>query len=175
MHILIVGEPGAGKTSLINRVLQDVKQPIFGFRTEKGHKEVTGSSRIYIHRASGPKAYSDENTVGICSSGGAETNSGVFDSLGVSFLTGIPQDGIVLMDELGVLESTEPVFCNIVKSILDGPYFVIAAIKTKETPFLQSVRSHYKAQVYNLTTENREILYEQIMSDIRRSDHKRMV
>ena len=35
MHLLLVGAPGVGKSTLIRRVLKKVDRPVFGFETKK--------------------------------------------------------------------------------------------------------------------------------------------
>jgi len=170
MHILIAGEIGIGKSTIINKLLQRVQQPVFGFCTEKTDGDASGNTRVYIYPASGEKAYSDENTVGICTPEGAKVNIDVFNNLGVFLLTNIPIGSIVLMDELGFMESNASAFCHAVIRILDGPYFVLAAVKVKNTYFLEKVRSHQDALVYGITAGNRDTLYEQILLDLTRLD-----
>lgn len=170
MNVLIVGEIGIGKSTLINELLQNVRQPVFGFRTEKTKWDASGNTKVHIHPASGEKIYSDENVVGVGTSKDAQACVDVFDTLGVRLLTNIPAESVVLMDELGFIESNAPIFCNAVTRILDGSHFALAAVKTKSTPFLEKVRSHQDALVYTITIDNRDSLYEQILYDLSRLD-----
>ena len=51
MHpILIVGQRGVGKTTLIRRLLSDTLRPIRGFCT-KNHSEQPGTHSTYLHPA----------------------------------------------------------------------------------------------------------------------------
>ncbi len=172
MHILITGEVGIGKSTLIDKLLQKANQPIFGFRTEKTDPKSIGSDQIYIHPATGEKTYSDQNVVGFCSPAGTRAKKGGLDNLGVKLLTDIPVGSIVLMDELGFIESEEPAFCDAVLRILDGPCFVLAAVKAMNTPFLEKVRSHENALVVSINADNRETLCQQILDDLQRLDPK---
>ena len=162
MNILIAGETGVGKTSLINRILKEADQPIFGFRTEKRHCGLPGVSKVYINPANGPFIYSDANTVGVCKNSGARANNGAFDRVGVPLLAGIPDYAVVLMDELGVLESDERVFCDTVLKMLNGNYLVLAAVKLKMIPFLQEARASANSKLYTITIENRDDLFPQV-------------
>ena len=74
------------------------------------------------------------------------------------------------MDELGFIESDAPEFCSAVLRILGGPYYAIAAVKTMKTDFLDIVRAHRNAIVYSITIDNRNSLYEQILTDLRHYD-----
>ena len=169
MHIFLVGEPGVGKSFLIERLLQLVQQPVYGFRTKKREEAGGLGFKVYIHPAGGPVVYGDDNTVGIHdgTGGGMRAVGAVFETVGVGHLTGIPASSVVLMDELGFLESSAPAFCRAVLEVLDGPYQVLAAVKPLDTPFLRSVRAHPGAQIYRITEENRDALYATIQADLR--------
>lgn len=161
MHILISGEIGVGKTTLINKLLQSANMPVYGFRTEKN----TESGHVYIHGANGKKSYTEDNIVGLCTASGMRANPKVFESLGTRLLADIPAGSIVAMDELGFLESGAPGFCRAVLDVMNGPYLVLAAVKPLETDFLRSVREHNKAQLFRITMDNRDALYEWIVSN----------
>ena len=170
MHILITGVPGAGKSTLINKILQQVKTPVFGFRTKKAEEDADGNATVYIHPAVGEYTYSERNAVGLSSSKGAVAYPEIFESEGVKLLSGIPAGSVVLMDELGFMESQAAKFCEMVMKVLNEPYYVIAAVKTMNTPFLESVRTHKMGSVYLVTADNRDSLHDQIMTDLRRLD-----
>ena len=166
MNILIIGEIGVGKSTLLRELLGQSQSQIFGFRTEKTDDPNTGLSKIYIHPALGKAMYSEINVVGKATPQGAIGFPSVFNNLGTKYLKSIPDGSIVLMDELGYLESNAVDFCDAVLRTLDGPNQVFAAVRREETPFLQTVRGHRDALVYRITTENRSTLCKQILFDI---------
>ena len=170
MHILIIGDVGVGKSTLIQRLLANVEGPVHGFRTLKIDGEAGGVSKVYIHPAEGPDIHGDENTVGLLGDEGMQARPVAFEACGVPLLTEIPQNAAVLMDEIGYLESTAPGFCEAVLRVLGGPYHVLAAVKTRETPFLQQIRDYPDALKYTITTENREQLYGQIQADLAQAE-----
>ena len=170
MHILISGESGAGKSTLIGRLIERAEAPVYGFRTERVTDSGSGVSFIYMHPATGEKIYSEDRVVGKCTDGDARAIAGAFDGLGAPLLAGIPSGSIVLMDELGFLESEATRFCEGVLAVMDGPYYAVAAVKAKSTPFIDKVKSHRSALLYNLTMDNRDALYELIMGDLRSLD-----
>jgi len=170
MHIFIVGDKNIGKTHLINRIIQNIKQPVFGFRTVKEAEDAEGYAGVYIHSVTGPRTFTEKNLVAICTREEARGNTMVFDQAGVSLLADIPGNAVVLMDELGFIETNAHDFCRRVLQIMDGDLPVIAAVKTKDTPFLQRVRSHQNALVYSITLDNRDALFAQISDDLKRLD-----
>ena len=170
MHILIVGSVGIGKSTLIRRILERVEAPVFGFRTIKAEVDGSGNASVYIYPATGDTAYMEKNAVGLSSPKGAAAYTGAFDRFGVAYLSGIPAGAAVLMDELGFLESKAEAFCGSVMRILEGPYYVIAAVKPANTPFLEAVRANRDALTYTINEGNRNDLYGRILLDLQRLD-----
>lgn len=80
----------------------------------------------------------------------------VFDSLGCRLLENAEQADIIVMDELGFLESDARIFQNRILKILDGDIPVIGVIKPKRSEFLDRVRAHPKVKLVEITPENRE-------------------
>jgi nucleoside-triphosphatase len=162
-HILICGEVGVGKSTLIGKLLSHNERPVYGFITKKCDTDEDGEGKVYIHAANAAqRIYTDENLIGICGASGAQRYPDVFDSLGVRLLNAAPE-GLLLMDELGFLESKAPMFCAGVLKALDGDIPILAAVKTKETPFLKAVREHGNAILFMITRDNRDALYDEIL------------
>lgn len=163
MHTLITGEIGVGKSTLIKRLLAHTDRKIYGFVTEK--RPFGAGERLYINPAEGGRVYG-ENVIGEIMPGRRGGIPEAFDRLGVPLLSGIPEGSIVLMDELGFMESRALDFCRAVLEVLDGEYQVIAAVKPRDTPFLKSVREHPNGRLYTVTAENRDGLYSQILREM---------
>ena len=170
MHILITGQVGVGKTTLIDSILRQVRAPVYGFRTKKAGTGPSGEAPVYIHPATGEMVQRADHIVGISSPKGATAYAEVFDGAGLKLLTDIPAGSVVLMDELGFMESGAPAFTEAALRILDGPYHVLAAVKPANTPFLTRVRAHTGALLYTITVENRDDLRERILADLRGND-----
>ena len=82
MHLLLVGAPGVGKSTLIRRVLKKVDRPVFGFETKKEAPDGAGGScPVYIYPAGGERRRSEECLVGRCGSGGVQIVQEAFDRL----------------------------------------------------------------------------------------------
>lgn len=166
-HILITGDSGAGKSTLIRRLLEAWEVPIGGFMTKKEAKDESGYHPIYIHPAALPqeqRQYREENRIGSCDKRIHDKKPEVFETLGVEYLQTAPPDGILVMDELGFLESRAPRFQKAVLDFLEGERLILAAVKSRaDTPFLQALHRHPKAQVYALCPENREELFRMLV------------
>ncbi len=159
--MLFCGEIGVGKSTLIQKLLDALSEPVYGFYTVKSPFANDGQSRVYLHKAGVfPRLFTDENCVGICADNKRFPRPWVFDSLGTAILENIPAGSVVVMDELGVLESRSPVFCRSVLRVLGGPYRVFGAVKAANTPFLNGVRSHRNCHTYHITPQNRDYLFD---------------
>lgn len=166
MHALIVGPRQVGKSTLIQKVLKDLNHPVWGFATKKetsildpelGHP-------IYIYDAVGPRIQTEENLVGYCWDRRPIVYTEVFESFAQKLQTP-PKDGsVILMDELGFMESKAENFCSTVLRYLDGDIPIIAAVKDKSTPFLDAVKSHPNCKCFFISEENREELSEEVLA-----------
>ena len=85
-----------------------------------------------------------------------------FDRFASCLRSPVPSGHVILMDEIGIMESSSEEFCSAVLSLLDSKVPVIAAIKDKHTAFLDAVRSHPNCKCFCVSAENRDILRAQI-------------
>lgn len=165
-HILITGARHVGKSFLIRRLLAHTKRPVCGFMTKSLPADEAGFHPIYIHPADQPVAerrYTPENWIGTCNGRSREIHLAAFDTCGVEYLSHLPADGLVVMDELGFMEVGSAAFTDRVLELLDGDRPVLAAVKDRtDIDFLNTVRAHPKALVVTISEENREELYEQL-------------
>ncbi len=165
-HILITGERGIGKSTLVNKLLETCGVPIYGYRTKNVVCDSDGQRRVYIYPVSDNVQYNTEEN---CVAAARENNGSrgmasypqVFDRLGVEYLSQRKENGLIVMDELGFLETDASVFCQKVLECLDGDIPVLAVVRLhKDTWFLNRVRSHPNAELYTVTLENRDVLYD---------------
>lgn len=165
MHTLIVGERGVGKSTLIRRVLAELECSVSGFETKKETALATEEkgSPVYIYDAGKPHTHTEENLLGWCKNKRFDSRIEVFDRYAPKLRTPVAAGSIILLDELGFMESQAKEFCAAVLELLDGDVPVIAAVKYKDTDFLQAVRSHPNAKCFWIDAQNRDALYEEVL------------
>ncbi|MBE6123697.1 MAG: hypothetical protein E7190_13430 [Erysipelotrichaceae bacterium] len=170
IHILIEGKKRAGKSTLIDRVLKETKRKICGYRTAVLKTDEEGYRYVYMYPASERAEITDENLTGITRRKVISVNAHVFETLGVRLLSEIPEDGLIVMDEIGYMEAGCENFRTKVKELFDGDIPVLAAIKDpfREDPYLDMIRNHPKARLFRLNEDNREEIYQEVLAFMKR-------
>ena len=166
MHALIVGDRGVGKSTLIRRVLQELNRPVFGFETKKEEQpeDPIRGCPIYIYGAGKSHIRTPGNLIGYHKERDIPAITAAFDRYAPRLLEVVPEDAVVELDEIGFLEANAENFCHAVLHLLNGRNPVIAAVKNREHPFLDSVRNHPNARCFYISAENRETLYEEVLA-----------
>lgn len=162
MYALIVGSDRSGKSELIGRVLAQLRRPLFGFETKKEDALADAKgSPIYIYEFGKPHIQTEENLVGYCQNRRSSSIPESFDRFAPKLHP--PEDCVVVMDEIGFLESKSTLFCDAIVRLLEENHTGIAAVRDKDTPFLNAVRSHPNARCFRLTSENAETLFQEVL------------
>ncbi len=165
MHALIVGERGVGKSTLIGKVLQELGRAVSGYETKKEDalEDAEHGCPVYIYKAGSCHQQGEENLLAYCKEWDISVRTEVFERYARKL--GEWRDGeIIKLDEIGFMESKSEAFCRAVLDILDGSTPVIAAVKNKDIPFLETVRTHPNARCFRITEDNRDALYEEVLS-----------
>ena len=169
MYAVIVGEPGVGKSSLVQRVVQELSLPVWGLVTckEGSLEEATGGFPVYLQHLSGYGQEGQRQLVAFCNKKQLEVRKEVFDSFAPLLSQPVPAGHLVLLDELGVLERVSESFCAAVLELLNRNLVGIIAAKHKDSCFLNQVRGHQHCRCFRLSTENREELFLQVLDFMR--------
>ncbi len=104
--------------------------------------------------------------IGISNDGHATANSCILDLFARNFLMLLAQqakkDQIIVLDEIGVMESKSEAFQKAIFQLLDGPAIVVAAVREKHTDFLDKVKNHPDNKCFEIDESNRETVYEEL-------------
>ena len=166
MHALIVGDRGVGKSTLIRRVLAALKRPRFGYETKKEEQleDPVRGCPVYLYDAGSPHRQTPENLIGYNKEPNAASVTAAFDRFAPRLMEPVPEGSVVELDEIGFLEAKSESFCQAVVHLLDGDTPVIAAVKNRNIPFLETVRAHPNARCFYITPENRDALYDAVLT-----------
>ena len=160
-HILLCGNRRTGRSSMIRRLTETLSVPVYGYRTKTLHTRPDGYHEIYMfpYGEKAPAA-SEACHIGDCNTRERVIHNEVFNTLGVTLLHAKP-DGILVMDEIGFMESQAEAFCNAVLERLHGNIPVLAAVRTSiETPFIRQVLACENVRVVQMAPERFDETYE---------------
>lgn len=164
MHIFLTGDRQIGKSTLIEKLLQELKAQnpdlkIGGFFTKAGDFDVL------MHYASTPES---SFVIGKRKIGGF---TDVFNTKGVSLLcdTRIQNPDLILMDELGWMESNAQTFASEVLKTLDGRTQVIGVLrKDCSAALIEEIKRRADVEVVEVTKQNRNKLVHTILEKTKR-------
>ena len=166
-HILICGEKGVGKSTLIRRLVEEARLTVGGFCTKMDENAEGAMRPIYIYPASLPtdqRKRGVENLVGRCGNFGRQKEifPEVFNALGTAYLQGTPSCQVIIMDELGFMESDAHAFRRAVLQTLDGETPVLGVLREGLPGWTPAVAAHPKVRLVTVTRENRNSLPAQL-------------
>lgn len=156
-HLFLTGERGVGKSSLIKMLVEQAGDPVGGFFTVKSGNVFPGKSSLHLLSLAEPLISSASNFLAFCGEPD-EMTAGRFDRLGPAALSAVKNPGLLVMDELGPHESEAFLFWEAIFHALDGPVPILGVLQKADSPFLEKVRSHPKAEILEVTEENRDRL-----------------
>lgn len=168
MHTLTIGAPQTGKSTLIQRVIRALDCPVSGFITKKEDalSDPVHGSPIFLYPVGMPRVQTPDNLLGYSKAQHLTVFPEAFDRFAPLLEVG-GKSGLILMDELGVMENASESFRAAVLRLLDRETPILAAVKEKNTEFLQAVRSHPNCRCFFLTAENREDLYPEVLQFVK--------
>lgn len=157
MHLFLYGNSGVGKSTLIREVFSELGVAPAGFFSRKMPGEREGAFRLNLNPAMAAD-YSAASVVAEFSpESGWNVDAEKFDRLGLAALREIPAGGVVLLDELGMLERGAHAFRARVLSILSElPCRAVGVIKEKGDGFLESLKALPQMRVLEMTADNRD-------------------
>lgn len=153
MHVFLCGPSGVGKSTIIRDVVASLSLAPKGFITYKVREQ--GKDRVYGQAFCGGGALllSEDKTA----------SNANFNELRHTLLGILPGD-IVIMDELGFLESRAFRFQAAVIDALDKPCTVLGVIKARSGALLDSVRNRGDVRIIDVTAETRSEVMQEVLA-----------
>ena len=176
-NLLISGRPGVGKTTLIQRTLEQLPGvEVGGFYTSEitqngvragfSIKDFKGKEGLLAHvRLNG-----SNNRVGKYG-----VNVKDIDKIAVSAIRGaLGKSDVLVIDEIGKMELCSRAFRRAVIQALDSDTPVLGTLQTSGDPFLERIRARPDLQIMAMTERNRDGLRRELLEEVGRMvDHAR--
>jgi nucleoside-triphosphatase len=166
-NLLITGLPGVGKTMLIRRLCEALKNfhPV-GFYTAEIREGGMRKGFELVNFEGKRRVLSHVNIKSRYRVGRYEVDvSGFEDFLeGISFFD--PSSQMVMVDEIGKMECLSTQFDRMMKEVLDSEKWVIATIALKGSGLITEVKQRQDIKLYQITPSNRDVLVSEIVKEI---------
>lgn len=167
-NILITGLPGIGKTTLIKKLSEELKDfhPVGFYTTEiRGNGIRKGFELISLDGRRG--LLSHINIKSHCRVGKYGVDVRGFEDFidSIPFLN--PETTLVIIDEIGKMECFSDKFIKLLKEIQDLEKLVIATIALKGGGLIADIKKRDDTWLYEITRSNRDSLLSEILKDVK--------
>jgi nucleoside-triphosphatase len=172
-NILLTGFPGVGKTTLIRRISEELKNlhPV-GFYTEEIKEEGIrkGFELIGFDGKKGLLSHVDIKSLNRVGKYRVDVKGfeGFLDSIAFFAL----QTKLIIIDEIGKMECLSPKFKRIIKEILDSEKMVIATIAFKGSGLIDEIKKRKDVKLFEITEKNRDSLLSEIVFQFKYKDSR---
>jgi nucleoside-triphosphatase len=160
---LLTGYPGSGKTTLIQRVLQDIPGRAFGFYTreirEQGVRK--GFEIVTLKGETGVLAHVDIRSRDRIGKYGLDLQA--LDSIGVAAMQdGLSSGDLIVVDEIGPMEIMSESFRQVVMEVLESPLPLLGSIVRRPHPFADRIKQLPQVALITVNVQNRDELAENL-------------
>ena len=167
-NILITGLPGCGKTTLLQKVAEELKalRPS-GFFTSEIREANTrkGFELSSLNGKNGVLAHVDIN--GPYWVGKYKVDVKGFEAFLEMIPLVVPSVSLIIIDEIGKMECFSELFRQLVIQVLGSDKVVLASIALKGGGFIERIKKRDDVQLVELVQSRRETLVEEIVREIK--------
>lgn len=162
-RILLTGQPGCGKTTVILRVLELLDRAVAGFyTTEVREGGARGAARVGFDVVSVAGARGPLARVGFEGPrvGRYGVDVATFDRIGVQALAAGLEDpaALLIVDELGKMECLSPRFVELLPRIFASPNALLGTVLSRPHPVVDRFRAAPGVEIIRVTAESRDLL-----------------
>ena len=160
MKLFLTGDPGCGKTTVVRRVAERLapKVAMTGFWTEElregdtrtGFRGVTLDGRDFLLAHVREKGVAKVGPYGVVLEG--------LERVGVDALRPAPATRLVVLDEVGKMESFSTAFRDAVEALLASPVPVLGTVAVHGVGFPKRVRQDRRIELVRMSRASRDAM-----------------
>jgi len=155
-HILVVGPPRSGKSTLIERVVRQLDRPATGFFTRE-IKEGGRRAGFAIETLEGKRGIlAHQDLRSRYQVGKYGVNLADIDGIAVPSLVPRGAEELIVVDEIGKMECFSRLFRDTLIRMLNSSHRVLGSIALKGDLFIQGIKARDDVLLIGLSERNRE-------------------
>ena len=168
-NILITGLPGVGKTTLVKKFVEELKQfhPV-GFYTEEIREEGTRKGFELISLDGRRRLLSHTDIQSLLRVGKYKVDIKGFET----FLGSIPllnaSTRMVIIDEIGKMECLSQRFKECLLECLNSEKWVLATVALKGGGFIDEVKRRHDIKLFEINQRNRNLIFSDILGEVQK-------
>lgn len=168
-HIIIIGERQVGKSTLVRKLmawLETQGVSTCGVITQGSELRENGMRYIYLYDLASPEREQTEDYwVAEVGKGKKTVNRDGFAVRAVSYLDKATAEDVVILDELGFIETEIEEFTSKIMQLLNGDIpTIIVTKKVARSSFVDELKQCETANIFYIDEENRDELFEEVRS-----------
>ena len=145
-HIFLTGKKQIGKSTLLQKILDDYKKTSDGFLTVRTKNYLKDQYSVHMYHLKEKELPNKSNLLFLCGKTDEHT-ADTFDRLGCNILSMCSDCSLLIMDELGPHEAKAALFREEILHLLDGQIPVLGV--------LQEIVNHPKVEIIIISEDNR--------------------
>lgn len=153
-HIFLTGEKQVGKSTLLQKFLEQYSGTVGGFRTIRTNAYLKDSYSVHMFRLDEAQTPNESNLLFICGKPDQKISER-FNRLGYDILSQCVGCSLIIMDELGPHEAEAVLFHAAVLKLLDDSIPVLGVLQAPADLFWADIVAHERVQILEITKDNR--------------------
>ena len=156
--VLVTGFPGCGKSTLIEKIVCQIRRPMVGFFTRElreGGQRI-GFSIATLDGKRGVLAHRDRRGPPRVGKYGVDLEE--LERLAMPAMRPPSPDYVVIIDEIGTMECFSSRFRDLLTQLLDSGNDLLASISQRGDRFIERIKARPDVRVIHLSQKNRDAL-----------------